>query len=96
MQLWTTVESSFEIPGRGCWIIPSTALWDSAAKVRPTDKIQLRVPRGTVLDTFIDAIELGTRTTGTFLAVGLPKGITKKDVPEGTEIWLGREEKAQP
>lgn len=82
----TTVESCFEVQGRGCYI--TLRQWESDLRIRKKDKIQLRAPGGGILNTYIDSIELGTATFGTFMTIGLPSPITKQDVPDGTEIWL--------
>ena len=87
MVLLTTVESSFEVPGRGCWIVP--AQWKSDLRVRQEDKIQLRTPGGHILNTYIGWIERAYGpSAGVRLTIGLPRDITKEDVPSGTEIWL--------
>ena len=86
MVLLTTVEHSFEVQGRGCYVTPRH--WESDLRICKMDKIRLKRPGGNTLDTFIDSIELGTATSGTFIAIGLPHPIAKQDVPEGTEIWL--------
>ena len=87
MVLLTTVESSFEVPGQGCWIVP--AQWKSDLQVRQKDKIQLRTPGGNILNTHIGRIErVYGPSAGVRLTIGLPRDITKEDVPGGTEIWL--------
>jgi hypothetical protein len=84
--LLTTVENSFEVPARGCYITPRQ--WESDLRIRQKDKIQLKTPHGNILNTYIAWIELGTATSGTFMAIGLPRPITKRTVPNKTEIWL--------
>jgi hypothetical protein len=91
MKYWTTVESSFEVAGRGCWIVPDVSKWSMDIQVGSKDKIQLRSPAGRVLDTCIDSVEFATKLTGPFLVIGLPTAIRKEDVPDGTEIWLREE-----
>jgi hypothetical protein len=86
MILLTTVENSFEVQGRGCYITPRQ--WESDLRIRKMDKIQLKTPDGNTLSTCVNSIELGTAISGTFMAIGLPHPIAKQDVPEGTEIWL--------
>jgi len=83
----STVESSWEVTGRGCFVMP--ALWTSGLKIRRTEKIQLKTPTGKVLDTYIHAVELAS--PGSRLVIGLPPGIAKHDIPEGTEIWLDQQ-----
>jgi hypothetical protein len=84
--LLTTVANSFEVQGRGCYIVPRQ--WESNLRISADDKIQLRTPDGSVLNTHIGSVELGTASSGTFLTIGLPHPMTKRSVPEGTEIWL--------
>jgi hypothetical protein len=84
--LWTKVETSFSVGGRGCAIIPGTANVDF--RIRAGNSIQLRTPEGRVLDTCIGAVEFAKTVDGTRLAIVLPAPLTRADVPDGTEIWL--------
>jgi hypothetical protein len=85
--LLTTVEASWEITGRGCWITPVEL--ESDLRIREKDRIQLRTPNGHILDTYIATISTGSRAAGgRFLGIGLPGNITPPQVPPGTEIWL--------
>lgn len=90
MVLLTSVETSFDIQGRGCYV--TLRQWKSDLRICKNDKIQLRTPNGNILDTHIASIELGTRTQGTFMAIALPRPIAKRDIPAGTEIWLDQRE----
>ena len=86
----SSVETSFDIQGRGCYF---TLLdWKSDVRIRQKDRIQLRTPDGNILNTQIASVEPGTGTKGTFIAIGLPYPIAKQDIPAGMEIWLDQQE----
>jgi translation elongation factor EF-Tu-like GTPase len=85
------VEDVFEIPERGCVILPRIPA-ELDFKIRVKDQIQLRTPDGRVFDTQIAAIEFadGRKEDGSKssrMAIMLPRNITKEDVPSGTEVW---------
>jgi len=87
------VEAIVEATTRGCFLVfPSQ--WTADLKIRTGDGIQLRTPNGGALDTYIAAIEITSGPGASSLAVGLPRDLSKSDVPPGTEIWLV--EKEQP
>ena len=92
--LWTTVETSFEVSGRGCVIVPGSSNVDF--RIRAGSPVQLRTPAGRVLDTCIGAVEFAKTTNGTRLAIMLPPPLTRLDVPEGTEIWLVQQQPIEP
>ena len=83
-----TVEASFQITGRGCVLVLDRPR-SSEHRLRAKDCIQLRHPDGTIIETYIAAIELscGPNVTDR-VAFLLPESIAKADVPAGTEIWL--------
>jgi len=88
VELLTAVENAFEGRTRGCWIAPHP--WESTLRIRAKQKIQLRSPDGTTLNTYIGSIE---RAHGPCVRVRLTIGLpAKKDIPEGTEIWLLEQE----
>jgi hypothetical protein len=92
VKLLTTVDDSLEIQGRGCWIL--LAMWTSDLRLRQKDKIQLRRLGGEILNTYVDSIERAHGpVVGVRLTIGLPHGITKEEVPTGTEVWLDSQEK---
>lgn len=87
MVLLTTVENTFEVRTRGCWI--ALHPWESNLRIRAKQKIQLRSPDGTTLNSYIGSIERAHGPwVGVRLTIGLPDIIAKKDIPEGTEVWL--------
>jgi len=85
MVLWTT-EASFEGQTRDSWVITAPSTVD--LKIRERDRIQFRTPDGRVIETYVNAVELARSAEGTELAIRLPSGFSKEDVPAGTEIWL--------
>jgi hypothetical protein len=93
--LFAKVETSFEITGKGCVIVPAFL---SDLRVRVMEPIQLRTPDGHVRDTHISAVEFLSGLDETRLAFMLPRNIMKQDIPEGTEIWVTeiREQNKKP
>jgi len=87
MILFSTVEQSFTVPGRGRIIVPATVT-NSESIVRNSDVIQLRHPNGTVIDTCIVSVELVKDRSGSRLALLLPIELPIGDVAPGMEIWV--------
>jgi hypothetical protein len=85
--LFAKVETSFEVTGRGCVIVPA---WLTEDKIRVKDSIQLRTADGKVRETHITGIEIlcGLKPSDSRMAILVTQDITKQDVPEETEIWL--------
>jgi len=95
MILFSKVEDSFIIPGRGLTIVPRTP---SALDYRPQagDEIQLRNPRGEVLDTQILSIEFLKPKSGPCQMVFmLPAEIERSVIEAETEIWI-KDSNSQP
>jgi hypothetical protein len=82
------IEEVFEIPGRGCVIVP--AIVEGADfKIRPRDAIQLRTPEGRTLNTHIGSVEFLTPAVGVCrMGILLPSDVLKQDVPKGSDVWL--------
>jgi translation elongation factor EF-Tu-like GTPase len=81
------IEEVFEVPGRGCVIVPAVA--DGADfKVRAGDAIQLRTSERATLNTHVSSIELLKTSSGSRMAILLPTDIQKQDVTKGTDVWL--------
>jgi hypothetical protein len=82
------VEVAFEISGRGCVIVPAMvegADW----KIRQRDSIQLRTPDGRTINTQITSVEFLKPAVGKCrMAVVLSSKVLKRDVPNGTDVWL--------
>ena len=83
-----TIEEVFEIPGRGCVIVP--AIVEVADfKIRPRDAIQLRTPEGRTLNTHIGSVEFLKPAVGACrMGILLPSDVLKQDVPKGSDVWL--------
>ena len=85
---FATVEDSFHITVRGCVIVSSEPR-SSEHRLKAKDRIQLRHPDGTMIETHIAALELSCGpNVKDRVAFLLPESIAKADVPAGTEIWL--------
>ena len=90
MTLLSTVEDVFEIEGRGCVIAPGvTESTPSHIRLRHRDRISLRRPDGSTIETYIYALEfLDGPNRRWCVPILLPPNLIKADVPIGTEIWL--------
>jgi hypothetical protein len=90
MTLLSTIESVFEISGRGCVIVPGIS--ESVRGdlvVRQGAAIELRKPDGTVTRTRIVALELLSGPNRRHCTpILLPTDLSKDDLPIGTEVWL--------
>jgi hypothetical protein len=80
------VDDVFDISGR--YIIPTPGVPVSVSGIRNGLPIELRRPDGTVLQTVVASVPMldpydPKRPTQIAL-----QGITKQDVPVGTEIWM--------
>lgn len=82
------IEEVFEIPGRGCVIVP--AIGEGADfKLQRHDAIQLRTPEGRILNTHIGSVEFLKRAVKPGrLAILLPSDVERQDVATGSEVWL--------
>ena len=86
-----TVMDRFQIEGRGCVLIPGVSCEPGDPVVRLGDRIRLRMPTGSDLDTTVRGIEhirYAKRPEKITFPVLLPENITKNDVPVGTEVLL--------
>ena len=82
------IENVFEVPGRGCVIVPAIA-GGADFKIRPRDAIQFRTPEGRTLNTHIGSVEFLKPAVGSCrMAILLPSDVSKQDVPKGTDVWL--------
>jgi len=86
-----TVMDRFQIEGRGCVLIPGVSCEPGDPVVRLGDRIRLRMPAGSDLDTTVRGIEhirYAKMPEKITFPVLLPENITKDDVPVGTEVLL--------
>jgi len=86
-----TVADRFQIEGRGCVLAPGLPIDAGSPNLRKGARIRLRTPAGTETDTFIKDLEMISyrhRPEKISIPILLPKDITKKDVPVGTEVFL--------
>jgi hypothetical protein len=81
------VEEVFDVTNRGCFLVLPRQ-WEADARIRVGDRIQLLTPEGRVFDTQINAVEIACGPAGYSATIGLPPGLSRSDVPAGTEIWL--------
>ena len=91
MLLLFTISDSFMIEGRGCVLVPGLSTEAGSPNVKPGARIRLRTPTGKVINTCIRAIEfISYRQQPEIicLPILLPDGISKDDVPIGTEVIL--------
>ncbi|MFN0198942.1 MAG: hypothetical protein ACKVT0_19510 [Planctomycetaceae bacterium] len=80
-----TVSDTFFLQGRGVVLIPGIKPVDDEL-FRIGDPIVLRKPDGTTMNTEIGGIEM-LDPNPNYEVVIMLKGLTKDDVPVGTEVW---------
>ena len=85
-RLLFVVEDTFHIEGRGVVPIPGITPVDGE-KFRIGDQILLKRPDGSQFGWQISGMELLTPPPPNFDFAILLKGLTKDDVPIGTEVW---------
>jgi len=82
------IEEVFEIPGRGCVIVPVISE-QADFKIRPRVAVQLRTPDGRTLNTHIGSVELLKPEMGRCrMAILLPTDIQKQEIAKESEVWL--------
>jgi hypothetical protein len=90
-----TIDTVFSIDGVGTVVaLPKEDLWaiDPKETIHRGERIQIRTKSGDCLSTFIKDIEMVNRgREGCSVAFSLPRSITPKDIPEGSELWLERD-----
>jgi hypothetical protein len=88
---FSKVEQVFEIPGRGCVLVPAKPRDDLDFQITLKTTVQLKKPDGKTIITAIVGIEvLSGPRFGNRLAIVLPESFKKDDIPAGTAIWLIR------
>jgi hypothetical protein len=86
-----TVEDVFDIPGRGLIVVPGPLL-DSFASPAEIE-VLLKRPDGQELETTASiTFQFQTPPPKEHRFAVILKGITKSDVPIGTEIWFTRDD----
>lgn len=86
-----TVVDVFAIEGRGYVLVPGLSTEPGSTNVKQAARIRLKTPTGKVIDTSVRAIEMilyRNRPEKICIPISLPDGITKNDVPIGTEVIL--------
>lgn len=76
------VDERFMVTGRGLILMPG--LGDK--KARPGDSIKIVRPDETIIETTIRGIGFNE-----FREILVGKGLTKEDIPIGSEVWLNNE-----
>lgn len=86
-KMLSVVEDRFQIKGRGVTIVPGVPLGGDW-RVRIGDQLRLKRPDGTEIATEISGLEMGLRVPTASQAILLGGGVSKDDVPQGTEVWI--------
>jgi hypothetical protein len=79
------VEDTFLIAGRGLVLVPGIIPIEDE-RFRVGDLVMLRRPDGTIMSTAIGELELICPNPRHDVVIVL-KGLTREDVPVGTEVW---------
>jgi hypothetical protein len=80
-----TVESTFEITGRGLVLVPGIVP-EGDEHFRVGDPIQLKTPHGIIVETTIGGLGLLCPNPRHDVVI-LLKGMSPSEVPIGTEVW---------
>jgi hypothetical protein len=80
-----TVEDTFVIHGRGLVLAPGL-IPEGNERFRVGDPVTLRRPDGSSTETRIGGLELLDPNPQRYVVI-LLAGITKSDIPPGTEVW---------
>lgn len=81
-----TVDDVFEIPGR--YVIPTPGVPVSICGIRNDLPIELRRPDGTTLQSKVASVPMIDPYDPKRPTVIALRGISKQDLPVGTEIWM--------
>jgi hypothetical protein len=81
------VEDVFDISGRGCVVVPGVPSAYSGVALKLGDKIILKRPDGSEIETILRGFEMGSRHPSRCLPVLLGKELSKQMVPIGTQLW---------
>ena len=84
----SVVEDVFEISGRGSIVVVPGIPREGDWHVKTGDPLTLKLPSGTEVSTVIRGIEMTSPPHPHFIQILLGLGLTKGDVPIGTEIWV--------
>lgn len=80
-------EDVFELSGRGCVVVPGVPFAFSSANLKAGDRITLKRPDGSEIQTILRGFEIGSRHPSRCIPVLLGKEVSKQMVPIGTELW---------
>ena len=87
MRLLFKVKGVLELSGIGCVVSPEIPP-EMASDIRVKDRIQLRTPEGRQIDTHISLFfTRRPKGEGRFVAIVLPRDVSKSHVPIDTEVW---------
>ena len=81
------VEDVFEISGRGCVVVPGVPVEFSGATLKIGDRVTLKRPNGSEIETTLRGFEMGSRHPSRCIPILLGKELNKQMVPAGTELW---------
>lgn len=83
----SNVEAAFEITGRGCIVVPGMPLDLAGVNLKVGDRIVLKRPDGSEIETQVRGFEMGSRNRSGYVPMLLGKELTKDRVPAGTQLW---------
>ncbi|MFN0044865.1 MAG: hypothetical protein ACKVOS_00175 [Sphingorhabdus sp.] len=87
-KLLSVVEDVFEISGRGPVVIVPGIPRQGDWHVKIGDSLTLKLPDGTITSTEVRGIEMASLPHPRSIPILLGLGLTKCDVPIGTEVWV--------
>lgn len=83
----SNVEAAFEITSRGCIVVPGMPLDLAAVNLKVGDRIVLKRPDGSEIETQVRGFEMGSRNRSGCVPILLGEELTKDMVPAGTQLW---------
>lgn len=87
-KLLSVVEDVFQISDRGSVVVVPGIPREGDWHVKTGDPLTLKLPDGTESSTVLRGIEMASPPHPRFIPILLGLGLTKSDVPIGTEIWV--------
>jgi hypothetical protein len=86
--LLSIVDDVFQIAGRGSVVVAPGIPRFGNLELKVGDPLRLRLPDGRRTQTTVGGIEMASPPHPDFIPLLLGNGLTKHDVPIGTEIWI--------
>ena len=87
-RLLSTIEAVFQLSGRNSVVVVPGIPKEGDWRIRVGDPLRLRLPDGSDAQSIVGGIEMLSPPNPTCTPLLLGPGLTKSEVPIGTEIWI--------